>query len=292
MSTAYAWSPYCGTPPSPAALWTTWRLDPTLVGVLLAIAVLYCVGYRRLQRDDARLLPTRWQVCAALGGWLIASLALVSPLCPLSVALFAARSAQHVLLTMLAAPLLVLARPAACLAAAFVGAGRACMVRAEPESSLRTPLTAAAAFAVSIWIWHMPAPYTATFQSTAVYWLMHTSLIGTSLWLWQTLLQTSNRSLPGSMLAGIASTVQMGLLGALITLAPRPLYEPHLLTTDTWGLAPLQDQQLGGVIMWVCGCTGFLVVALFDMGRALAQTALRPTAATVRMRATAQTPSR
>jgi putative membrane protein len=55
--------------------------------------------------------------------------------------------------------------------------------------------------------------------------------------------------------------IQMGLLGALITLAPRALYAPHALTTWAWGLTPLQDQQLGGAIMWVPGGIVFLVAA-------------------------------
>jgi cytochrome c oxidase assembly factor CtaG len=65
-----------------------------------------------------------------------------------------------------------------------------------------------------------------------------------------------------TLLASLVSTVQMGLLGALITLAPRPLYAPHLLTTDAWGLAPLEDQQLGGLVMWIPGGVAYVVGAL------------------------------
>ena len=67
------------------------------------------------------------------------------------------------------------------------------------------------------------------------------------------------------MLAGLVFHVQMGLLGALITLAPRALYAPHALTTVAWGLSPLQDQQLGGAIMWIPGCIVFLVVAMLRL---------------------------
>jgi putative membrane protein len=62
----------------------------------------------------------------------------------------------------------------------------------------------------------------------------------------------------------------MGFLGALITLAPRPLYAPHSLTTDAWGLSPLDDQALGGALMWVLGCVVFLAVS-FLASRALLQ---------------------
>ena len=67
------------------------------------------------------------------------------------------------------------------------------------------------------------------------------------------------------MAAGLISTVQMGFLGAVITFAPRPMYAPHFLTTIPWGLTPLQDQQLGGVVMWVPGCLAFLAVALWGI---------------------------
>ena len=72
------------------------------------------------------------------------------------------------------------------------------------------------------------------------------------------------------------SSVQMGLLGALITLAPRALYAPHALTTTAWGLTPLQDQQLGGSIMWVPGCVVFLAVAMLALRRLLGQPRFAP----------------
>ena len=55
----------------------------------------------------------------------------------------------------------------------------------------------------------------------------------------------------GAAAATVLTIVQMGLLGAVITFAGRPLYAPHLYTAQTWGLTPLEDQQLGGVLMWV-----------------------------------------
>jgi putative membrane protein len=61
--------------------------------------------------------------------------------------------------------------------------------------------------------------------------------------------------------------VQMGLLGALITFAGEPLYAPHLLTTAAWGLTPLEDQQLGGLIMWAPAAAVYLVAALLVAGR-------------------------
>jgi putative membrane protein len=69
--------------------------------------------------------------------------------------------------------------------------------------------------------------------------------------------------------ASLMTAVQMGLLGALITLAPRAVYAPHFFTTAAWGLTPLQDQQLGGAIMWVPGCVVFFVVSMVVLWRSL-----------------------
>ncbi len=61
--------------------------------------------------------------------------------------------------------------------------------------------------------------------------------------------------------------LQMGLLGAVLTLAGRPLFQWHFLTTQAWRLSPLQDQQLGGALMWVPGIALFLWSALRSLGR-------------------------
>lgn len=248
--------PYCGPPPSPASWWLSWNLDPVLIGGLVAAAGLYMLGSRRVARAEKAAFFT---------GWLIAALALISPLCPLSVSLFAARVGQHMILALLAAPLVASGRPVKALAAA-VGAPPPRRQWARPM-----PLAAAAVFAALLWFWHAPAAYAATFSNTLVYWTMHLTLFGSAVWLWRGLLAGSAASLIRRVAAGVISSAQMGFLGALITLAPRAVYEPHALTTAAWGLSPLQDQQLGGAIMWVPGCLVFLAFALAALLPALSE---------------------
>ena len=232
--------PYCGAPPTPEALWTHWNLDP----VLLAILALSLGGYLLLARRSA--IPPR-RVATVSAGWAVTALALVSPLCALSVALFSARVGQHMILTLVGAPLLALGLPAR-----WRG-GR--------------PIAAAVAFAALLAFWHAPAPYQATFDSPLVYWAMHVSLIGAAVWLWANLLD-ERRAFAGAA-AGAISMVQMGFIGALITLSPRALYGPHLLTAPLYGLTALQDQQLGGAIMWAPGTLVFLAAAVVLLWRAL-----------------------
>jgi len=223
---------YCGAPPIPGGLLERFNLDPVLIVALVAVAALHI----RYNFRGGR--PTS---CAATG-WAIAAAAFVSPLCALSVSLFSARVAQHMILLLVAAPLIAgslpdwraLARPAMLWGASV-------------------------AFFVALWFWHMPSPYEATFRSTFLYWLMHLSLFGSGIWLWAALLRQHS---PQALAAGMVASVQMGLLGAVIALASWPMYRPHYATAEAWGLTPLADQQLGGVLMWVPGCLLFLWVAL------------------------------
>lgn len=254
--------PYCGVPPSPDALWSRWNLDPVLIAVLAALACAYVLGARRLDGNGRAI--TRGEQAAFGLGWLIASAALVSPLCALSVSLFSARVGQHMILALLAAPLVAAGRPVAALAGLLARPGRR-----ERSSASTAPLLAAGVFAALLWFWHAPAPYQATFSSTLVYWAMHVSLFGAAVWLWSGLLDRTPARMVHTLGASVISTVQMGLLGALITLAPRPAYAPHALTTVAWGLTPLQDQQLGGGIMWVPGCLVFFAAAMLVLWLAL-----------------------
>ena len=117
---------------------------------------------------------------------------------------------------------------------------------------------ASVVFAVALWLWHMPAPYELTFTSTAIYWTMHLTMLAAALWLWAALLGTLG-NLWTALAASFFTTMQMSLLGVLLTFSPRPLFYIHLLSTLPWGLSPLEDQQFGGLIMWVP--TGVLLVA-------------------------------
>ncbi|HLG87363.1 MAG TPA: cytochrome c oxidase assembly protein [Alphaproteobacteria bacterium] len=252
-------TPYCGTPPTPGELWRHWNFDPTLIVALLAVLALYFIGARRLA------IGSRKQAVFVIG-WTIAVLALISPLCPLSVSLFSARVAQHMVLALVAAPLVAYGSPVAVCDALFIRRPRE---HREEQHRRWNASLAAGVFAAALWFWHAPVPYDETFSSSLVYWLMHVSAFGAALWLWTDLLDPSPARALQILGAGAISTLQMSFLGALITFAPRALYAPHLTTSAAWGLTPLQDQQLGGAIMWMPGCVVFLVVSMLVLRRAL-----------------------
>lgn len=227
---------YCGAPPQPGSLLERFNLDPVLIAALAALLAIHIWANRRAGRP----------IGAAVAGWLIAAAAFCSPLCALSVSLFAARIGQHMILILLAAPLIALALP-------FSAPSRALW-------------PATVAFFAALWFWHMPLPYDSTFLSTPVYWTMHISLFGSAIWLWHSLLRSRPDRAAGVLAAGTVASAQMGLLGAVLTLSSHALFSAHYFTTEAWGFTPLADQQLGGALMWVPGCLFFLWAAARTFG--------------------------
>lgn len=227
-----AWAPYCGAAPVPEELFGRWNLDPFLLLALVGAAVVFW-------RTSRRPAP-------GAGVIAIAVLLFVSPFCALSSALFSARVAHHVLLTAVAAPLAIYALPPG-------------KLRWPGSLSMWTGLQA-----LTFWVWHAPAVYGAALSSDLVYWAMQLSLLGTAMGFWAAVRRASA---PSAVAALLFSTVQMGLLGALITFAGAPLYAPHYFTTMAWGYTPLEDQQLAGLIMWAPSAALYLAAALLVAGR-------------------------
>jgi putative membrane protein len=211
---------YCGPPPDPAVWWSYWNFDPPLLLALGLLAVLM------------RRKPAGW---AAV---LVLCLVFVTPLCALTVALFSARVLHHILLVVVAAPLLAWAWPA--------------------RRTVSPALGFVAATGV-LWLWHLPAAYDLAQGNTLVYWVMQGSLLGSAIVLWRAILHPDQPA-ASAILFIFAGFVQMALLGALLTLAPAQLYAIHAVAPMDWGLTPLADQQLGGLIMWMPAGIPYLVI--------------------------------
>ncbi|NDV87882.1 cytochrome c oxidase assembly protein [Aurantimonas aggregata] len=230
--------PYCGAPPPPSALLAAWNGDPVLIAL---IAFATGAGFWAL-RGEGQGRARLWHA----GAMLMLVAAFLSPLCALSSALFSARVVHHLLLIAIAAPMLALAFPK----------------RRAGGTALLSLLVAV--HLVAVWFWHAPQPYEAALSSDAIYWTMEMTLLVSGILLWREL--TAPAAPVGRvLLAHLTLIVQMGLLGALITFAPEPLYAPHFLTTTPYGLSALDDQQLAGLIMWVPAIVPYLVAALLAL---------------------------
>jgi len=160
-------------------------------------------------------------------GIILLAFAFLSPLCALSSALFSARVVHHVLLVAIAAPLLALSHPA------------------RGRRSVGLPFLLATA---ALWLWHAPSAYDAALGHMAIYWVMQASLFATAWLFWRAAF-----SLPGG--AGVIwvffGYLAMGMLGAILTLVPDAVYATHAMAPRMWGITPLSDQQLGGLLMWM-----------------------------------------
>ncbi len=246
-----AWVPYCGVAPLPADLLNRWNWDPVLLMLLAALAL----GHAQILVRAGEFRSRAWFYASV---WLIAFALFVSPLCALSSALFSARVVHHVVLIAVLAPLAILSVPARWRSIAWQSAG-----------------LWSAVFAVHVaivWTWHVPASYASALSSDLIFWIMQISLLASAIAVWRVIL-TPGRS-PGLALSMTLGTVmQMGLLGAMITFARHPLYIPHFATTEPFGLSPLADQQLAGLIMWVPATLPYLCAALALIGRSLAPVA-------------------
>jgi putative membrane protein len=222
---------YCGRAAIPDDFWMRWNGDPVLLALLAGLAIAVGRGYSANAR-------------AGWGAIALMFVIFVSPLCALASALFSARVLHHVLLVAGVAPLLALAYPLR-------------RVGSPPLAML------VAANTIVLWFWHAPAPYEWGLASVPGYWLMQGSLLASAWALWRAILAPTTQ--PGSALVALVATIaQMGLLGAIIVFAPRPLYLVHLASTAPWGLSPLADQQLAGLLMWVPAMLPYLGVGLWQ----------------------------
>ena len=235
MDEARRWIPYCGEAPDPGVWLSRWNLDPLLGVALLVLAVM-------MWRLPTRHEVARRQLLGLRCAWALTVLLYVSPLCALSSAFFTVRVVHHIALVLVMAPLL-----------AF---GLAPWLRRLP-----TPLwTTTAVAAITFWTWHAPAPYAAALSSVWVYALMQFTLLCSATAFWMAVRRAGPVAAIGAILA---TTVSMGLLGALITFAGTPLYAPHFASTLSWGVSPLEDQQLAGITMWAPGSIAYLGAAMW-----------------------------
>jgi putative membrane protein len=266
-----------GAPPTPENIWYAWNLDPLIVLALALTSWLYARGVRALWQQAGRgRVIAPWQAAAYAGGISTLFIALVSPVDRLGLALFSGHMLQHVLLILVAAPLVVTGAPNLAFLWALpmdwrVRLGRwwkgARLLRGAWQV-LSHPASVWTLHALALWIWHIPALYEAAIENPWIHALEHASFFGSALLFWWLLAQAGIRRQPGFGLALVLvfTTMMQGtLMGALITLASEPWYPIHALGAELWNLTPLEDQQLAGLIMWIPGAPVYLLAFLLLM---------------------------
>ncbi|HWH56310.1 MAG TPA: cytochrome c oxidase assembly protein [Terriglobales bacterium] len=253
-----------GTPRSTAWTWSAYITVP-----LFALALLYVLGLLRMRRRGVQL---RWfPILCFASGWLSLFLALDSPVHEISEQLFWVHMTQHEILMLISAPLLILSQPAAPLLFALperwrvpvANIGKAKVIE-RSWLLVSAPVAAWLLHAAALWVWHAPKLFDATLESEWVHAAQHISFLGTALLFWWTLFHKHAGRLGygGAILYVFTTAVHTSVLGALLTFAPHAWYAPYAQTAQLWGLTALQDQQIGGLIMWIPAGTLLTIVAL------------------------------
>jgi cytochrome c oxidase assembly factor CtaG len=256
--------------------WMAWDWEPGIVAPLAISGILYARGLRLLWDEHIGRGVRVWEAACFAAGWLVTFVALLSPIHELSEQLFSVHMVQHELLMVVAAPLLVVGRPLVPMLWAFPSPGRRALGRAMHHRAWRTvwrfitrPSVAFFVHGATIWLWHAPALYQATLTSDFVHALQHASFFGTALLFWWTIVQghaPGGRSRAASfgtaVLLLFGTALHSGALGALLTFSRTLWYPAYGGASANWGLSPLDDQQLAGLIMWIPASFAYLVAAL------------------------------
>lgn len=244
------------------------NLDPWLLAPLLLGIALYALGLRRLWQRGIGHGVKPAQAAAFFAGWIVMLASLVWPLDALAERSLAAHMSQHVLLMAVAPPLLLLGVPGATwLAAITADRARAIMrplrspYAAAVWGALTAPVPAMLLQSAVMWSWHLPAAMDAALRSTPLHILMHSTFLVAGLLFWTGLLRSLREPLSGAgngLVALVATMMQMGLLGALMTFARDARYTYYIDRVPGPGMTALEDQQLAGLIMWVPAAVPYL----------------------------------
>jgi putative membrane protein len=255
---------------------TTWTWSPWVVLPLALSATLYTIGTTRLWRHAGHGRGVRlWQAFCFAGGWLLLFGALVAPLHWLGERLFAAHMIEHEILMAVAAPLIAVSRPAGAMLWGLparwrsrVGGIGQTSVFAAAWRRLTDPPIATAIHGIALWSWHAPPLYNAALANDFVHWLQHVSFLATALLFWWALLRGRERERGYGSAAFylFLTSLHSGFLGVLITFARQPIYPLQSEAASDWGLAPLDDQQLAGLIMWIPAGMVYAIAALVLAG--------------------------
>jgi putative membrane protein len=270
-------------PAAPGDIWHHWASDPLVLLALVASGLAYARGLHTL-RARSRGGVRHWRVGCFFAGMLTIAVALLSPLDAMAASLFSAHMMQHLLLMIVAPPLVVLGLPGFVLLWALPRSGRRAVGRwwahARMAAPLRAlwhavtmPVPAVLVHTAAVWAWHVPALYERAIWSAPVHALEHGSFLTTGIFVsWAALrprgMSRARRSagFATGLLVVFATAMQSGALGALLTFARTPWYSAHGIGPALWGISPLEDQQLAGLVMWVPGGLLYTVAAALLFG--------------------------
>ena len=266
---------------STGSWWTSWSLDPVaLIGIPLA-AVLYYQGLQSL--GSRRRFHGTWRPFTFYAGLLAIAVALLSPLDHLADELFMAHMTQHMLLMMIGVPLVLLGAPILPMLRGIPRPIRRRLVIPTFQSlpvrfvlrTLSRPMVAWPVFIFSIFAWHLPALYEAALASEAIHLSEHAVFVIGGYLFWWNVIDPHPLRPNLTYLVRVpyifVTVVPAFALGAFLTFSDGPWYPTYELTAPLYGLSAIEDQQLGGVIMWIPGSFIIGTALILDLYMAVKQ---------------------
>ena len=234
-------------------------------GMLVLLALIFAVGQWQVARRT-RISRSSRALCF-WSGWMVLALSLGPPLDRWSSLSFAAHMTQHELTMIVAAPLLVAARPLGTLMWGLPKAVGSIITAPTLRcwgAWLARPLHAWIVHAVVLWGWHVPVAFEAGLRSIPVHWFQHTSFFAVAVIYWWSVFSTSaageRKAL--ALLSVFTTAIHTAILGMLLTFSTHVWYSAYAHVANPWMLSAIEDQQLGGLIMWVPGGMVFIVAAM------------------------------
>lgn len=267
--TFFATSAWSLTADREAAL-KEWTWPPFIVLPLVLTAVTYFIGTIKMPGKSTTAKFLSWRtICFALG-LLSLVIGLDSPVHELGEQLFWVHMTQHEILMLVSAPLLIMGKPLLPFLWALSPAWRGRVANVARSNFVKkswtlvsAPLSAWLLSGLALWVWHAPWLFNRTLQSDWIHAAQHTSFLDTALLFWWPLLSRTSTLDYGAGVAYVFTTIlHTSVLGALLTFSQHPWYSTYGATAPAWGMSALEDQQVGGLIMWIPAGTLLLIVAL------------------------------
>ena len=256
-------------PPTLANLLLGWRFDPVVGSGLVLAGLAWVLLVARVGRmHPSHPVPVR-RTAAFLGGLAAIAFALLSGIERYDTTLFSVHMVQHLLLLLVAAPLLALAAPVTQLLRVASPAWRRRIVgvlHAGPVAALGHPVVAWVTFTLVMWVSHFSPLFDVALENDLVHEAEHAAFLGAGLLFWWPVVgaDPARRRLshPVRALYLLLQMPPSSFLGMLITFANAPLYAHYATLGSPYGIDPLADQQLAGGIMWLAGDVVFIVAIL------------------------------
>ena len=256
-----------------ASLLRAWSLPPVVTITVVLSALVYLRGWRIVRRADPSLLPS-WRAAAFLSGLGSVWIALASPIDALNEFLLTAHMLQHMLLMMVAPPLILLGAPLIPVVRGLpgvatrrgVGAVLNWPIAERMGHAAANPVVGALAMSLAMFAWHTASLYELALRSELWHEVEHASFFLTSLtfW-WPVVLPWPSRGqwprwaiVPYLLVADLQNTT----LAAILAFSDRVLYRPYLEAPRLFGLSALEDQVAAGAFMWVAGSLAFILPAV------------------------------